>query len=105
MPTATPPLPYLDVIDSFGIRRTQQFFMIGRLHGTAAPGMFANITLGGLLLAVRITAIEEVEFPTEQQGYTLVEMREDGSGTDFLDLLLALKVGLETVRISVDGSE
>jgi hypothetical protein len=95
----TPPRPYLDVIDSFAIRRTRQFFLIGRLHGTAEPGMFARIQLNRSLdLTLRITAIEEVEFATDSQPYTLLELHDDEP--EALDLLLALKVGLETVRIS-----
>ena len=98
MSTAPPPLPYLDVIDSFGIRRTRQFFLIGRLHGAAEPGMFANIKLGNLFLCIPIKAIEEVEFSPERQTYTLLELHEDEP--DFLNLMLFLDVGLEFVPIS-----
>ncbi|MCC3157867.1 hypothetical protein LJ737_11510 [Hymenobacter sp. 15J16-1T3B] len=104
MPATSPAQPYLEVIDSFAIRRTQQFFMIGRLHGAAEPGMFAHIQLNrGLDLTVRITAIEEVEFPSDSQSYTLLELRSDDP--DSFALLLALKVGLETVQISVEGQD
>ncbi|RAK66659.1 hypothetical protein [Hymenobacter edaphi] len=104
MPATPPALPYLEVINSFAIRRTQQFFMIGRLPGTAEPGMFAPIQLNRSLdLTVRITAIEEVEFPTENQPYTLLETR--GDNPDYLNLMLGLNLGLETVQISVEGED
>lgn len=106
MPDATPPLPYLEVINSFAIRRTQQFFLIGRLHGVAEPGMFAWIQLNRSLdMTVRIKAIEEVEFPKEPQPYTLLELHEPASPPEYLDFMLAFNVGLETVRISADGTD
>ncbi|GAB3828785.1 hypothetical protein [Hymenobacter jeollabukensis] len=104
MPATPPAQPYLEVIDSFAIRRTQQFFLIGRLYGTAEPGMFAHIQLNpGLALTVRITAVEEVEFPTENKPYTLLETR--GDDPDYLNLMLGLNLGLETVQISVEGED
>lgn len=92
-----------EVIDSFAIRRRNEFYLIGKLtEGNVQENWFVNIPLNGsLALTVRIKAIEYIEISSDTNLYTLLivscEERED------VDLLLGLKIGSEKLDITIEG--
>jgi hypothetical protein len=94
-----------EVIDSFVIRRRNEFYFIGQItEGTAKERWFVNVPLNGQLsLTVRISTIEEVEITSERdKKYTLLVVTGD-NGT--LDLLLGLNIGSESLDITIDGED
>jgi hypothetical protein len=92
------------VIDSFAIRRKNEFYLIGHLtEGTMQENWFLNIPFNNSLsMSVRILAIEEVEISGEENTYKLIIVRADN---EFLDFLLALGIGNELVNITIDGKD
>jgi hypothetical protein len=93
-----------EVIDSFAIKRRKEFYLIGQLlNGDIQEGWFINVPFNGTLaLTVRISAIEEILFSSEQNKYVLIVINSD---IETIDLLLGLKIGSEYIDISIDGED
>ncbi|MBI3219880.1 MAG: hypothetical protein HYZ44_10235 [Bacteroidetes bacterium] len=94
-----------EVIDSFAIRRRNEFYLIGRINeGIAKEAWFVNIPLNGsLTFTLRISKIEEVEISREENKYTLIIISPENDET--LDLLLGLNIGNESFDITIDGED
>lgn len=93
-----------EVIDSFAIRRKNEFYLIGLLkEGSIQENWFVNIPFSGSLsLSARITAVEDVEISSEENKYKLIIVVGDEETTD---LLLALKIGSEYLDITIEGED
>ena len=92
------------MIDSFAIRRRNEFYLIGQLaEGIIREDWFVHVSLNSSLsLTLRIAAIEEVEFSSEQNKYQLLMVKSDASE---VDLLLGLNVGSELLAITIAGQD
>ncbi|WP_412985839.1 hypothetical protein [Pontimicrobium sp. IMCC45349] len=93
-----------EVIDSFAIKRRNEFYMIGELKkGTMQVNWFVNVTLNlGLSLSLRISEIETVEFSEEKRDYKLIIISAE---EEIINILLGLKIGIELVKISIEGKD
>lgn len=93
-----------EVIDSFAIRRRNEFYLIGQLkEGTVQEKWFINVPFNkSLSMTVRITAIEDVEISSEANKYKLLIVSGD---TETIDLLLGLKIGSEFLDITIEGED
>lgn len=93
-----------EVIDSFAIRKRKQFYLIGRLKkGTIQEQWFVNIPFNeSTAMAVRITGIEEIEMASEEKPHTLLIVDCDDEAIDFY---MALNVGLEYLKVTIEGSD
>ncbi|WP_204347099.1 hypothetical protein [Psychroserpens algicola] len=93
-----------EVIDSFAIKRRNEFYMIGEIKkGTMQVNWFVNVTLNlGLSLSLRISEIETVEFSEEKKDYKLIIISAD---EETINILLSLKIGIELVKISIEGKD
>lgn len=93
-----------EVIDSFAIRRRNEFYLIGNLiEGTVKEYWFINVPLSGSLsITVRIKAIEDIELSGESKIYKLLITEGDNETTD---MMLALKIGSEYLDITTDGED
>ncbi len=89
-------------IDSFAIRRRNEFYLIGQLiEGIVQESWFINVPFNkSLSMSVRITAVEEVEISSEENKYKLLIISSD---TETIDLLLGLKIGNEFIDITIEG--
>lgn len=92
------------VIDSFAIRKRNQFYLIGKLtKGEIKKEWFVNIGLNeGLAITVRINDMEEIEMASEKDTHTLIIIDCDETA---IDLLLGLNIGLEYLPITIDGKD
>lgn len=92
-----------EVIDSFAIRRRNEFYLIGQLKdGILEENWFVNVPLNGSLsLTVRISAIEDIEISSENKTYKLIIVK----GDETLDLLLGLKIESEFLDITIEGND
>lgn len=93
-----------EVIDSFAIRRRNEFYLIGHLkEGTVQEKWFINVPFNqSLSMTVRITTIEDVEISSEENKYKLLIVSGD---TETIDLLLGLKIGSEFLDITIEGED
>ena len=93
-----------EVIDSFAIRRRNEFYLIGHLkEGTVQEKWFINVPFNNSLsLTVRITAMEDIEISSENNNYKLVIVSGDN---ETIDLLLGLKIGSEYLDITIEGED
>lgn len=93
-----------EVIDSFAIRRRNDFYLIGQLkEGILKENWFVNVPLSGSLsLTVRISAIEDIEISSEKKMYKLIIVKGDN---ETLDFLLGLKIGSDFLDITIEGSD
>ncbi len=93
-----------EVIDSFAIRRRNEFYLIGQLkEGTVQEKWFLNVPFNkSLSMTVRISAIEDVEISSEAHKYKLLIVSGD---TETIDLLLELKIGSEYLDITIEGED
>ena len=91
-------------IDSFAIRRRNEFYIIGTLEdGEVREQWFAHISLNpSFAIPIRITSIETIEITNEKQEYQLLTVAAD---SEDIDLLLGLNIGLEPIMISTEGEE
>jgi len=94
----------IEVIDSFAIRRRNEFYLIGQLkNGIVQENWFVNIPFNkSLSMTVRITAIEDVEISSEENKYKLLIVSGDNEA---IDLLLGLKIGSEYLDITIEGED
>ncbi len=93
-----------EVIDSFAIKRRNEFYLIGQLKdGTVQENWFVNVPFNkSLSMTVRITAIEDVEISSEENKYKLLIVSGDN---ETIDLLLGLKIGSEYLDITIEGED
>jgi hypothetical protein len=93
-----------EVIDSFVIRRREEFYLIGRLvKGTIQADWFLTIPFNSSFgMTIRISNIEEVEITGEKSNYLLLIFNGDG---ETLDLLLGLNIGSELLDITIEGAD
>lgn len=93
-----------DVIDSFAIRRRNEFYLIGQLkEGVVKENWFINVPFNSTIaLSVRIVAIEEVEISSEENKYKLLIVSGD---EEAINLLLALNIGSEHLDITIEGED
>lgn len=92
------------MIDSFVIKRRNEFYLIGELkEGTVQEKWFVNIPFNSsLALTLRISAIEDVEISSEKNKYKLIIV---SGNEEMLDMLLALKIGSEYLDITIEGED
>ena len=93
-----------EVIDSFAIKRRNEFYLIGQLkEGEVEQNWFINIPFNSSLsMTVRITSIEDVEISSDQAKYKLLILNGDN---EMLDFLLAFKIGSEFLDITIEGND
>jgi hypothetical protein len=93
-----------EVIDSFAIRRKNEFYLIGQLKdGKVQENWFINVPFNkSLSMTVRITAIEDVEISSENNTYKLLIV---SGNNETIDLLLGLKIGSEYLDITIEGED
>ena len=93
-----------EVIDSFAIRRKNEFYFIGQLKdGKVQENWFINVPFNkSLSMTIRITAIEDVEISSEKNIYKLLIVSGDNETIDFL---LGLKIGSEYLDITIEGED
>lgn len=93
-----------EVIDSFAIRRRNDFYLIGQLkEGTVQEKWFINVPFNqSLSMTVQITAVEDVDISSEENKYKLLIVSGD---TETIDLLLGLKIGSEFLDITIEGED
>lgn len=93
-----------EVIDSFAIRRRNEFYLIGQLkEGAVQEKWFVNVPFNkSLSMTVRIKAIEDIEISSEENKYKLLVVSGD---TEAIDLLLGLKIGSEFLDITIEGED
>lgn len=93
-----------EVIDSFAIKRRNEFYLIGQLKdGTVQENWFVNVPFNkSISISVRITAIEDVEISSEENKYKLLIVSGDN---ETIDLLLGLKIGSEYLDITIEGED
>ena len=93
-----------EVIDSFAIRKRNQFYMIGRLkEGKIEENWFVAVRLNGSLsMTIRVSEIEEIERASERRTYTLLTVNGD---QEEIDLLLTLDIGLEDLEVTIQGED
>lgn len=93
-----------EAIDSFAIRRRNEFYLIGQLReGTVQEKWFVNVPFNkSLSMTVRITAIEDVEISSDENIYKLLIVSGDN---ETIDLLLGLKIGSEYLDITIEGED
>lgn len=93
-----------EVIDSFAIRRRNEFYLIGQLkEGTVQEKWFVNVPFNkSLSMTVRITAIEDIEISSEENKYKFLIVSGDN---ETIDLLLGLKIGSEFLDITIEGED
>ncbi|WP_426484471.1 hypothetical protein [Flavobacterium sp. 2] len=93
-----------EVIDSFVIRNRNEFYLIGQIkEGIIKENWFVNIPFNkSLSMTIRISAIEDVEFSSEDANYKLIIVKGD---SETLDFLLGLKIESELLEITVEGQD
>ena len=93
-----------EVIDSFAIRRRNEFYLIGQLkEGTVQENWFINVPFNqSLSMTFRIKAIEDVEISSEDNKYKLLIVSGDN---ETIGLLLGLKIESEYLNITIEGQD
>lgn len=93
-----------EVIDSFAIKRRNQFYLIGKIkEGKIKSNWFVNVPLNSSLsMTIRITDIEEIIMTSEKEPHTLLIVDCD---EEILDLHLSMKIGLEDLEITIEGRD
>ncbi len=93
-----------EVIDSFAIRRRNEFYLIGQLkEGAVQEKWFVNVPFNkSLSMTVRISAIEDIEMSSEENKYKLLIVSGDN---ETIDLLLGLKISSEFLDITIEGED
>lgn len=93
-----------EVIDSFAIRRRNEFYLIGQLkEGTVQENWFINVLFNkSLSITVRIAAVEDIEISSEGNKYKLLIASGDN---ETINLLLGLKIGSEFLDITIEGED
>lgn len=93
-----------EVIDSFAIRRRNEFYLIGQLkEGIIEESWFLNVPFNSsLAMTIRISAIEEVEISSEHSKYKLIVVT---GNNETIDLLLGLKIESEFLDITIEGED
>ncbi len=92
-------------IESFGIKRRNEFYIIGELiEGAIKKDWFVLIPFNNTIsMTVRIKEIEEVTISGEDKKYTLLITSTELE--DSFDFILGMKVGNEDLLISEIGED
>lgn len=93
-----------EVIDSFAIRKRNQFYLIGKIiEGTIEENWFVHVPFNSTLaMTVRINKIEEIEMASEKEPHTLLIIDCDNESIDFF---LSLKIELENLIVTIQGED
>lgn len=93
-----------EVIDSFAIRRREEFYLIGRMvEGVVQPNWFLTIPFNlSIGMTIRISEIEEIEMTSEKVKYHLIIVKGD---EETLDFLLGLNIGSELLDVTIEGND
>lgn len=93
-----------EIIESFAIASRKEFYLIGTIkEGSIQENWFVRVGLNSSLdLTLRIKTIEEIEMASDRSKYTLIIINGE---EELVDILLSLKLGCETVRITMDGED
>ena len=93
-----------EVIDSFAIRKRNQFYLIGKIfEGTIEENWFVHVPFNSnLAMTVRINKIEEIEMASEKEPHTLLIVDCDNESIDFF---LSLKMELEKLIVTIQGED
>jgi tmRNA-binding protein len=93
-----------EVIDSFAIKKRNEFYLIGNLkEGIVQENWFVNVPFNNSIsLTLRISKIEEVEISSDDNKYKLLIVSGD---EETIDMLLALKIGSEYLDITIEGED
>ena len=104
VPKASPFRGRFQAIDSFAIKRRNEFYIIGILEeGEVQEHWFAHVALNpGFAITFRITQIETVQIANETQEYQLLIVTGDAQD---IDNMLGLNIGLEPIMISTEGED
>ncbi|UOQ72800.1 hypothetical protein [Hymenobacter cellulosilyticus] len=91
-------------IDSFAIRRRNEFYIIGQLiEGEVQEQWYVQIPFNrSTSLSLRVTQLETIDITGSAESYQLLIVAADAEA---MDLLLALRVGSERIVISSAGPE
>jgi len=91
-------------IDSFAIRRRNEFYIIGTLEeGEVQAQWFAEVSINASFsIPLRISQVETIEVTNEKREYQLLIVAAD---SEIIDLLLGLNIGLESIMISTEGKD
>ena len=94
-----------EAIDSFVVKTQMKYCVIGRFkEGNASIGHFLNIALNqSMSISYQITQIDEIEFASSRENYVLISC--ENQDLAILDILLSMNVGMETMEITISGSE
>ena len=94
-----------NVIDSFIIRRKNEFYLIGQLsEGELKVGYYINIVLNSsLVISAKISVIEDVEVSNDNEIYKLIII--NSSEEIMNDILFCQNVGNEKVYITTTGED
>ncbi len=89
-----------EVIDSFAIRRRNEFYLIGQLkEGVVKENWFVNIPFhSSLALSLKILDIEEVEISNKKSKYKLLIISGD---KEIIDVLLGMNISSEYLDITI----
>ncbi|MBF9219729.1 hypothetical protein [Hymenobacter ruricola] len=106
VPMVSPIRGRFQAIDSFAIRRRNEFYIIGTLEeGEMHEQWFAQISMNSsFAISIKISRIETIQMATaaERQDYQLLVVAAD---SEEIDLLLGLNIGLEPIKISTEGED
>ena len=94
-----------NVIDSFVIRRKNEFYLIGQLsEGELKEGYYINIVLNpNLLISAKISLIEDVEISNDKEIYKLIII--NNFDKELNDILFCQNVGSEKIYITTTGED
>jgi hypothetical protein len=92
-----------NVIDSFAIKRRDEFYMIGNLkEGDVKENWFVNVPLNkSLSVTFRIWQIEDVDMSNEKEKYVLLIIKDP----EAIEILLGLNIGSELLDITIEGED
>ena len=93
-----------EVIDSFAIKKRNEFYLIGNLReGIVQEDWFVNVPFNSsLALTLRISGIEEVEISSDENKYKLLIVTGD---EETIEMLLALNIGSEYLDVTIVGED
>jgi hypothetical protein len=92
-----------NVIDSFLIKRRNEFYLIGSLEeGEVKENWFVHIPLNkSLSVTCRISQIEDIEMSNSGGAYKLLIVYDP----EGVELLFGLNVGSELLDITIEGED
>jgi hypothetical protein len=94
-----------NVIDSFTIRRKNEFYLIGELlEGRIEENMYINIQMNSsLVFSAKINILENIEIANDAKIYKLIIVQS--TDYELNDILFCLNVGSENIYLTTTGNE